>query len=473
MKRTVRIVVLLVGALTAGGGTLAQPADWPDPASLSFEPVEFEAPEPRREVLSNGLVVYLSEDRSLPLVEGVAYVDAPGLYDPEGRTGLAAFTAAMLREGGAGGRSAEEISERLEGLAAFVEASADDTLASVSFSALGDTLDEVLPVWRDVLVAPDFAPARIEIQRQRQLEAIRRVADDPVQVALRAFYERVAPDHPLGDFPTEETIGAIDREDLVAFHDAYYGPGATVLAVSGDFDADVMLDRLEEVLGGWDATVRPAPDLPPFDPDPEPRVYVADKEVQQSVIVVGQPAMRAYAPPYDAFTVVNHVLGAGGFSSRLFTEIRTRRGLAYATGSQLSQGFEVPGVFLAFALTRADATGEVLGLLLDEIERVAEEGIDPVELERAVATLVSQSLFRDTSIAALTQRTARVDLLGLEPGYFEAHVRAMQDLTVDEAAAAAREVLDPEGLVIMVVGNAEAFERPLSDFGEMVPVTLE
>lgn len=452
---------------------LAQPADWPAPAEIEAPPLRFASPEPLRAELGNGLVVYLAEDRALPLVSGVAYVLAPGLYDPDGLAGLSSFTASMLREGGAGGRPPAEIDATLERLAASVEAGASDVLASVSFSALSETLEEVLPIWRDVLVAPDFDPERTRIARQRRIEAIRRVVDDPVQLAVREFQARVASGHPAGRSPTEASIGAIDRDDLIAFHDAYYGPATTVLAVSGDFDAEAMLARLEALFGTWNADVEPPPQLPPFDAAPKRHVYLAPKPLQQSIVIVGRPAMRAYQEPYAAFTVANEILGAGGFGSRLFHEIRSRRGLAYATGSQLSQGFELPGTFLAYAFTRADATGQVLELLLSEIERLRVQEVSEEELDRAVTTLVNQSVFRDTSVAAVTERTARVELLGLPDGYWERHLARMQALTPEDVRAAAAEVLDPDHLVILVLGDEASFDRSLDGFGAVERIEVE
>jgi len=463
------LIVLIATPLAAS----AQSGDWPHPSEIEAPALTFDAPEPLRAVLSNGIVVHLAEDRTLPLVSGVAYVEAPGLYDPDDLAGLAGFTAALLREGGAGGRSPATIDAALERLAASVEASSSDVLANVSFSALSDTLDEVVPIWRDVLVAPGFDPERIEVQRSRQLEAIRRVVDDPVQLAVREFQRRIAGDHPAGRYPTEATIGAIDRSDLVAFHRAYYGPSTTVLAVAGDFEADEMLARLEREFGGWQVDVAAPPELPAYDPTPERRIYLAQKELQQSIVLVGQPAMYAYQGPYTAFTVANDILGAGGFGSRLFTEIRTRRGLAYATGSQLTQGFEVPGTFLAYAFTRVDATAEVLELLLAELDRLRDEGVTQAELERSVTTLVNSSVFRDVSVAAVAQRAARVELLDLPDGYFARHVEQMQALAPGDVQAAARQVVDPESLVILVVGDAEAFDRPLQVFGPVERIEIE
>jgi len=464
------VALTLLALLHAAG---AQPASWPDPYGMSFAPLDFQAPQPRKAVLSNGITVYIAEDHTLPLVRGVAYVDAPSVYDPAGKVGLASFTAQLLRDGGAGGRSADAIDEQLAFLGASVEASSSDVLASVSFSALADNVGQVLPIWQDVLTSPDFDPGRVEVQRQRQLEAVKRVVDNPVQVAVREFSYRVAEGHPSGAYSTAETINAIGRGDLVAFHDAYYAPASTVVAITGDFDADAMLRTLDATLGQWHHDLAPTPHLPAFNEHPAPKVYFAQKDLQQSIILVGQPAMRAYTPSYDAFMVANQILGAGGFTSRLFTDIRTKRGLAYSTGSQLGQGFDYPGIFLAYAFTRSDATGQVLHLILDEITQLRDQGVTPAEVERARQQIVNQAVFRDTSVADTTERTARVQLLGLTPGYFEDYLKTVQGITPARVQEAARQVLNPDGLVIMVVGNAAAFDEPLSDFGPVVDVPLQ
>ena len=173
---------------------------------------------------------------------------------------------------------------------------------------------------------------------------------------MREFYRRLAQGHPAGYVPTAETVNAVSRADMVAFHERYFKPNETVLAVSGDFERDELLGALEASLGDWKTAPVDYPKLPPYNPDPAPQIYHAQKDVGQSIVIMGHPSVYAYTPEYNALDVANAVLGGGGFSSRLFTEIRTKRGLAYSTGSQISQGFAYPGTFLAFAITRTDAT---------------------------------------------------------------------------------------------------------------------
>lgn len=470
------MLAVLASLSVLSGHAAAQdvPEGWPAPEAIEAEPIEFTAPEPTEATLSNGIRVFLLEDHALPLIQGVAYVDAPMLSVPDDRVGLADMTAALLREGGAGGRTADQIDLTLETLAASVESSAvGDLLAAVSFDTLEENLDDVLPIWRDVLTSPDFDPERLEIRRQRMLESIRRVVDDPVRLAVREFFSRVAGDHPSARHPTEETVSAVTREDLIEFYRSWFGPSVTTVAVTGDFETGAMIERLEETLGSWHHEVQPAPDLPPLDTTPERVVYHAPRPISQSVIILGHPAVVTYTPAYNDLAVANHILGAGGFTSRLFETIRSERGLAYATGSALSEGIEAPGIFYAFAITRGDATAQTLQLMLDEIRQLQEDGATEAETQRARQTLLNQSLFRFTSPAAVNERTARVALLDLEPGYYERYLENLQEITVEEVNQAAAAELHPDSAVILVVGNPQIFDRPLSDFGEVVTIELE
>ena len=470
MKRFFYVLLSLGFTLSIGAAQIAD--DWPNPFEMDFDPIEFTAAEPVRAELSNGIIVYLLEDDTLPLVQGVAYIDAPGIFDPVDKVGLASMTASLLREGGAGGRSATEIDEQLEFLAASVEASAGDVLASVSFNALAENVDEVLPIWRDVIRQPDFDEGRLEVARGRTLESIRRENDNPVQIAVREFYFRVAEGHPSGYFATEDTINAISRQDLMNFHNTYYQPSATAIAVTGAFNTDEMLAKLEATLGDWENQEVNYPDIPAFNPDPEPKIYHAQKEFAQSIIIVGHPTAKAYSPEYNDFDVANQILG-NGFSSRLFTEIRTKRGLAYSTGTGLQQGFEYPSILLAFGITNGETTGEVLGLILSEIERLQADGVTDAELEQRRETILNRSLFRFTSPSAITERTARVGLLGLEPGYYERYLENVQSISTEDVQAIAQSAYRPTEAVIMVVGDEALFDVPLSTFGDVVPIDLE
>jgi zinc protease len=449
------------------------PADWPNPTEMTFEPIDFTPPEPTKVELPNGITLYIAEDRSLPLISGAAYFKASSLYDPADKVGLAELTATMLREGGAGELSPDDMDIKLETLAASIEASANSNFASVGFSSLTETIDEVLPLWLDTMQRPTFDEGRLEVERGGILEGIRRENDDPSTIASREFFARLAEGHPAGYYATEETITSISKDDLIAFHDTYYQPDGVTVAITGDFDMQEMIAKIEATLGTWEGKPVEYPVLPEFNMNPVAKVYLAPKELEQSVIIIGHPSVFAYTPEYNDLTVANDILGAGGFSSRLFLEVRTKRGLAYSTGSSLTQGFSYPGIFLASANTRADKTAEALGLLISEVKRFQEGGVTDAELERSRTSITNSSLFRFTSVAAITQRAARTQLLGLGSGYYERFLERVQTVSKEDVQAIVQQQVRPDDFIIMVVGDPAKFDAPLDQFGEVVTIDLE
>lgn len=465
------LFVLILAVLTAAAGAAAS-RDWPDPFAMEFPEIEVTPVEPHRVELDNGLVVYLLEDRSLPLVEGTAYIRAGRNYDPDEKLGLAQLTARMAREGGAGGLTAEEIDQQLEYLAASVELSADDPLAAASFSSLSHNLDEVLEVFAAVLIEPHFAEERFAVEQGRQLEAIRRQNDQPVQVAVREYFAKVAEGHPSGRYPTIETVQSLSAADLAGFHGEFFRPNETVLAVSGDFDADDMAERIADVFSSWERGEAALPELPEYNVHPDPVVFHAQKDIAQSIILLGHPAVTFDDPDYIRLDVLNRILGGAG-DNRLFTEIRTRRGLAYAVGSQVTQGFEYPGVFYAYSISRVDKTGEVIDLMLNEIRRVVDEPVSDDELSRNRRAILNGAVFRYASPHAVASRAALVDFLNVDPDYYEKQMEVVQHITREELLETAKAHLRPDETVIMVVGNKELFDRPLDEFGLVEEIDLD
>lgn len=464
---------LCFASLSLAEKPIKGPASWLNPFEMEFETLTPKSLVPEKIELVNGLTVYLLEDHSLPLINGVAYVRAPSVYDPEEKIGLADMTANLLREGGAGNRKIDDIDEELEFLAASVESSATTSYASVSFSSLAENVVEVLPIFVDVLVHPDFNEERFELERNKALESIRRQNDNPVDIAVREFFYYVAEGHPSGWYATEKTINNITRKDLIAFHQNYFVPNETYLAISGDFDSKAMLSLIKKALvDTWKTREVIAPELPEFNPKPGPKIYFASKDISQSTVLIGHPTNIAYSPEYNDLTVANGILGGEGFSSRLSTEVRITRGLAYSVGSALSQGFNYPGIFYTYSISRGDVTGEVIETLLAEINLLQEQGVTTTELELQKDTILNRSVFRFTSANAVVERVARAELLGLEAGYYDKYIERIQRVTLNDVQSVAQDELKPDEAVILVVGNPESFDRPLETFGEVITIKL-
>ncbi|MFN3390152.1 MAG: M16 family metallopeptidase [Meiothermus ruber] len=460
---------LLLALLTLG---LAQgvPADWPDPFKMQFQRLQPTAIQPTRVQLSNGLTVLLIEDRSLPFVNGRIYLRAGSIYEPDDKVGLSGIFSAVMRTGGAGERTPDQVDETLETLAASVSVSTDNLFTSVAFNTLTENLDQVLQIWADVLLRPRFAQDRVDLEKGRALEAIRRRNDQPTQIAVREFLRRINEGHPAGRISSAASIQSITRDDLLAFHQRYFKPNGAVLAVSGDFNTQEMVARLERTLQGW---ARGEVNLPTFaPPSPKPSIYFVQKETNQSVIYMGNPTVTAFAPGYSELDLASRVLG-DGFNSRLFLEVRTKRGLAYATGGAQTQGFGWPGFFYGASISRVEKTAEVIELMLAQFRDLRERPVSQEELELFRNNILNAEVFRFTSKQAVAERIARTQLLGLPDDYYEQYVRQIQAATPADLQRVMQQYVRPEQFVIVVVGDRRQFDKPLSSLGNVIEVPLE
>ncbi|WP_027876554.1 M16 family metallopeptidase [Meiothermus cerbereus] len=460
---------LLVGLLTLG---LAQgvPADWPDPFKMQFQRLQPAAIQPTRVQLSNGLTVLLIEDRALPFVSGRVYLRAGAIYEPDDKVGLSGIFSSVLRTGGAGERTPDQVDETLETLAASVSVSIDNLFTSVAFNTLTENLDQVLQIWADVLVHPRFAQERLDLEKGRALEAIRRRNDQPTQIAVREFVRRINEGHPAGRISSAASVQSITRDDLLAFHQRFFKPNGAVLAITGDFNTQEMVARLERVLQGWQQGPVSLPTFAP--PSPKPGIYFLQKETNQSVIYMGNPTVTAFAPGYSELDLASRVLG-DGFNSRLFVEVRTRRGLAYATGGAQSQGFGWPGFFYGASISRVEKTAEVIELMLAQFRDLRERPVSQEELELFRNNILNAEVFRFTSKQAVAERIARTQMLGLPPDYYEQYIRQIQAATPVDLQRVVQQYVRPEQFVIVVVGDKRQFDKPLQSLGNVVEVPLE
>ncbi|MDX2005812.1 MAG: pitrilysin family protein [Meiothermus sp.] len=447
------------------------PAGWPDPFGMKFERQAFTPLKPRAAVLPNGLVVYLIEDRSLPLVSGRMYVRAGNYYDPQEKIGLAALHAQVMRNGGAAGKDPDAVDLTLEGLASSVEVASNTFFTEVSFSSLTDNLDQTLQLWSEIMLRPDYNPQRLELYRGRTLEGIRRRNDQPVGVAQREFIARINANHPSGFISSTQSVQSITRDDLAAFQARYFRPRNAVLALSGDFNSGEMLAKLTRLLSSWNTGAAELPRLPTYNPAPRPTIYFIQRPVTQSVVYMGLPTVQAYRAGYAELDLLSNVFG-GGFGSRLFDEIRSRRGLAYQVGSAQQQGFGFPQPFLAVSISRVEKTVEVVQAMLDEARKISAEPVSADELELFRENILNGAPFRFASRQAVVERQARVHLLGLRPGYYEDYLEQLTKITPESMLAAAKRYVRPENFVIVVLGDESKFEAPLSRLGNVVKVEV-
>lgn len=435
------------------------------PDQLSTPPLHFTVPQIEPIILTNGIRVYFKEDHELPLIQLTVLAPGGAIEDPAEKVGLASLLAKSMRTAGTGSRSAEQVDTDLEQLAADLSVAADTYALTLDLSLLASDLAHGLDLLQEVLRAPAFEPERIELARKQMLEGIRRQNDHPQAIASRELLKAVYGEHPLGRTPTEETVRAISREDLLVAYQSTFAPEKLSLAVSGDFDRMQLLAELEARFASWPAREVAPRLLPPLVAGRDGVAIIAQKELPQSVIMLGQVGVAKDAPDLHAVRVMNFILGGGGFNSRMMKEIREERGLAYSVYSHFQVGRFLPGPFIAQCETKSSTTIEALDLMLAAMRTIREEPVRPEELQIAKESLNNSFVFSFADPHEVVTQAMRLDFYDYPAGYLENYRSKVEALSLADIQQAARDHLRPERMSIVLVGNEQEFEAPLSQLG--------
>ncbi|HKL88011.1 MAG TPA: pitrilysin family protein, partial [Salinibacter sp.] len=357
---------------------------------------DFETPDPTRIELDNGMTVFLLEDDELPQVNAVARVGVGSVYEPAEKRGLASITGTVMRTGGTESMSPDSVKVVLENLGATVETGIGETSGSAYMSTLSDNVDTVFPVFAEVLQDPAFAQEKVQQAKSQQKSAISRRNDNARQIASREFDKVLyGEDSPYARTPEYYTIDRIKRQDLIDFHDEYYHPNNVILSVWGDFDTEAMEQKIREQFGGWTA---PDGFTPPTPPEPDASRdysvnFIQKSDVNQSTIYIGHPGeITRESDDYASVTIMNEVL-SGGFSGRLFQQVRKEKGLAYAVFGQYTAGYDRPGRFYAGVFSKSPTTVEATNAVMTEVERMRTEAPTTEELSLAKDSYLNSFVF--------------------------------------------------------------------------------
>jgi zinc protease len=470
MKRTlVACALIAVAVLSASSAAMAGTVK--HPSELSFPKLELEPPEYEEVEFANGMTGFFIEDHETPVVDIMMLVSTNRA--PREKTGLNGLAAWALRNGGGATWSADRINDELEFVAAYLEIDAYSRGTYVGLNCLKKDLPMCLEILADILVNPAFPEDKIELRRETMLENLRRENDEPRRIAYREFRKVAYGDHPMAWQNTEETVNAITRDDLVAHHAAYFHPNNAIVGISGDVTLEEITGLLDDALADWapaDVTIEPEPQL---EPTFEPSVNYIHKDVSQGVILVGHLGANSHDENLPAVRIMNFILGGGSFTSRITQKVRTDEGLAYAAYSQYGDDPWTYGTFIASSQTRADATARATTLIMELIAEMQESGPAEDEVERAVDTYLNNHVFDYDSKQAVVRRLMRLAWEGRPLDTPERNIEVIGSLTAEDVADVAAEYLHAEGLIILVVGNADEFEQPLSNFGEVNVIELD
>jgi zinc protease len=442
---------------------------------IKVTPIDWKKPTPEIVTLSNGATVYLLEDHRLPIVNFYGTVRTGGLYDPAGKAGTASLLGTVLRTGGTKKRSWQQVDEEVDRLALSISTGIGNESGNASFQTLTENLEPAMNLLFEMLREPAFDDEKIALEKQKTKENIRRQNDNPLQIALREVRSILyGADHPRGFSPTFATVDAITKSDLSEFHSRYYFPKNMIIGVAGDFDRSKIESQILAAMGEWPNRELTLPAVPSLEVTKPRAIYLANKETaSQSTILVTKLMVKEGNPDQYALEVMDHILGSGGFTSRITQTVRSDRGLAYAAGSFLQVGKVDPAPELIYALSKGESTVEALELMLQETARMRNEPVPADELERAKSGLVNGAVFDYDKPEKVIAETIDLVYYGLPQDSPETRLKALGTVTAADVQRVASEYLKDENLQILVVGAVAKFDKPLTTIGEVKEIVIK
>jgi predicted Zn-dependent peptidase len=450
---------LLVAAFLTVPALAQQVVD--NPEKLSFKPIAFEPPKAAeaRVVLKNGMVVYIAEDRTLPLVSINLTLRVGGYLVPAGKEGLAGFTGAQMRRGGTKRLSAEALDERLDFLAAQVSTGIGDTAGNASLNCLADNVDESLALFAEILREPRFQEDRLTLAKEQELQEMKKRNDDSADIEAREWsLLLLGEDHFTNRFVTALSVASIERADLQAFHRKWVHPANMVAAVSGSFDRATMLRKLEAAFRAWPVPKPVVPPVPSTMSTAAPGLYRIQKEVNQGRVSIGLPTVKRDSPDIYALEVMNEILGGSGFTARITRTVRSNEGLAYSAGSGLSFGVYYPGRFRAGFQSKSRTVAYATDLVLGEIRKMRESTVTAEELDTIQKSLIETFPSSFGSKAQAVGIFASDEFTRRDPAYWSTYREKIRGVTAADIQRVAKTYLVPEKFVMLVVGDQKEID---------------
>ncbi len=464
-------VLLATTLLPAGAFGQDAPKEW---EQIKTPPLRaFEPQQPKRIALPNGMVIFLQEDHELPLMNGWFFVRGGGREVAADKTGLASIYGQAWRTGGTKAKTGDEIDAFLEARGAIVETAADEDSSNIFWSSLKEDFDGVFDVALDLLQNPEFREDKIGLAKTQVNTTISRRNDSFTAIAAREGVRLAyGPDNPYARQAEYATIAGVTRDDLLNWHKTYVHASNMIVAVLGDFDSAAMEARLRKTFASWPK--KPVHKTPAIEfKSPKPGVYfIAKDDINQSAIRMVDLGIRRDDPDYFAVVAMNEVLG-GGFGTRLLTNIRSKKGLAYTVGGGIGSAWDHPGVLQFQMTTKSSTTAESIAALYEEIEGlVGPNPATPEEVKRAQDALLNSLVFNFDSRQKLLLEQVGYEFYGYPPDFLKRYQEAIRKVTADDVNRVAKKYLHKDKLAVLVVGKAADFDKPLASFGSVTPIDI-
>jgi len=461
------LCAFVVAAVPAWGQKKVQDIKYP-----TLNP--FEIPKPDKVTLDNGITLYILEDHTLPRLNLSVQINKCGSYlEPATKIGLASMTGSVMRTGGTTTMTGDQIDEALESIGAYVETSIGTVSGGAGANGLSDKAETIVKILADILRNPVFSEDKITLEKTSEKSSISRRNDEPMSIAGREFTKLLyGATSPYARTTEYATIDAITRDDMIMFHKMCVQPNNMQIAVWGDFKKDDIVALIKKYFGDWAKGQMEIPAPPKVDYAFHPSVNHAEKgDVTQSTVFIGHIGGVFGDPDYAATTVMNTILGQA-FGSRLFRNVRTKLGLAYAAGGAYTFNFDYPGGFYSYVMTKSESTVKGTRAVIEQIKSMQTTPPTAEEMKLGKDGFLNSFVFNFDSKGEIINRMMTYEYYKLPPDYLQQIKTAVEKLTPEDIMAVAKRKLNPDNLQILVVGKAADFDEPLANLGQTKEIDI-
>jgi zinc protease len=409
--------------------------------------------EYKRVVLANGLTIIHYEIKELPLIRAELLIEASPLDEPSSLAGLANLTSLMLAEG-TKTRTSEQISQETEFMAADIGASTSDDYTTVTLFTLKKDFKHGFEIFSDIIQNPIFPAKEFLRNKEILLDSLKQQEESPSFLAMRAFRKELFLDHPYGRFATGDinTIPNIKQSDLEHFHSVFYIPKGAILTVVGDISFEDTLKLAEQYLSNWKNNDHIQPKMGESTGRTIKKIITIDKPLTQATIIIGGIGIKRSNPDYYKLSVMNYILGGGGFRSRLMQNIRNKRGYAYDVHSYFKTN-KYGGYFSINVKTKNELSDKVIAEVLNEVKNIMNSNVTEDELSDAKAFLTGSFPLRLDTISEMASFFTMAEFYGLGMSYDKDFINYINNVTTADVKDVASRYLDDKNYVLVIVGD--------------------
>ena len=432
----------------------------------------FKPQEPVRVQLANGMVLFLQVDHELPLISASARIRGGGISEPASKTGLTDLYGEVWRTGGTKSKTGDQMDDFLEARAAKIETGAQSDSTTISLDCLKGDFDAVFAMFLDLLRNPEFRADKLELAKDQAYTDISRRNDDVGSIVHReSRILAYGKGNPYARVPEYATVTAVTREDLLNWHQQYVYPNNMIFGITGDFDPKAMQTKLEQAFGSW----QKGPDAKqPEIKFTEPKAglyFIRKTDVNQSSISMLDLGIERSNPDYFAVSVMNELFG-GGFSSRLFNDLRSAKGLAYSVGGGVGYGWDRPGLTQFEMQTKSATTIEGIQGLDEEIDGLLNKPAAADELKKAKDNILNSFIFQFDTPEKVLREKMTYEFYHYPLDFLERYRSEVEKITAEDVTRVARKYVHKDRLAVLVLGNDAEFPKPLNTLGPVQNVDI-